>query len=502
MLLGTLSSQFGPLSGLLETRQLAVICSICLALILAWKCCRVETNPSKHGRLPHLALLTDEEIYDTPIQSMSRALRTHGSVVGFKRNGNIDYLVAKEHAQRVLTDESSFSFEGGLAGMLGITWIRHLHGGSFFRDIDGTMRAFSTRRMNHIVPEIWPLFEKAAESLVTNAGAGAVDIQPHLQQAMAEGTIKIFLSEKYNRADFKERMIKIATDIAYLTGLDPNRSFLSRKFPLLWHAVKVIHIALVRLPLNIGPSLAWELWVDISRDVQDYDPEDSTIFSYLSRRSTVKGDKLSFSAKLWNMVLVLTVMFGATHQTIVSMIWVTFFLAQHPDSQESIRKEASSITEAGGAFKLEGLHSAVLTDSFIREALRTKGDSVNAVRQSVQDVELDGFTIPKGSLVFPFTYQCYRDSDLMENANEFIGNRWVGTGKSATTTGLEYPAFGLGRWACPGRFLAINELKCWILALVARSRLELDGGKYEVMDAFNITACAPDGKLLVSRVEA
>lgn len=157
------------------------------------------------------------------------------------------------------------------------------------------------------------------------------------------------------------------------------------------------------------------------------------------------------------------------------MIWVTFFLAQHPDSQQSIRKEATSITETGGTFKLEGLQNAVLTDSFIREALRTKGDSVNAVRQCVQDVELDGFTIPKGrsangkelsdlliqspsvgSLVFPFTYQCYRDSNLMENANEFIGDRWVSTGKSATTTGLEYPAFGLGRWACPGRFLAIN----------------------------------------------
>lgn len=91
-------------------------------------------------------------------------------------------------------------------------------------------------------------------------------------------------------------MIKVATDIAYLTGLDPNRSFLARKFPLLWHAAKVyatyngingvcwvdfvlnlnccrIRIALVRLPLDIGPNLAWELWVDISRDVQDYDPE-------------------------------------------------------------------------------------------------------------------------------------------------------------------------------------------------------------------------------------
>lgn len=163
------------------------------------------------------------------------------------------------------------------------------------------------------------------------------------------------------------------------------------------------------------------------------------------------------------------------------MVWVTFFLAQHPDCQESIRKEALSIAKAGGAFTQEGLHSAVLTDSFLREALRMKGDSVNAVRHCVEDVELDGFTIPKGgslhtvndeeasveftntasvgSLVFPFTYQCYRDPNLIENPNEFIARRWVGTGKSAATTGLEYPAFGLGRWACPGRFLAING-KC------------------------------------------
>ncbi|KAH6629976.1 cytochrome P450 [Chaetomium sp. MPI-SDFR-AT-0129] len=190
-------------------------------------------------------------------------------------------------------------------------------------------------------------------------------------------------------------------------------------------------------------------------------------------------------------------MFGSMHQTIVSMIWVTFFLAQYPDCQEAIRKECSSIAQGGGAFKQEGLQSAVLTDSFIREAMRLKGDSVNAVRQCVKTVELDGITVPKGSLVFPFTYQCYRDPDLLANPTDFIPRRWVGTGKSAASTGLEYPAFGYGRWACPGRFLAINEMKCWILALVASSRFELDGGKYEVMDFFNITAFAPHGRLLV-----
>ncbi|KAK4140140.1 cytochrome P450, partial [Dichotomopilus funicola] len=309
--------------------------------------------------------LKDEEIHDTPIQSMSAALSTYGSVVGFKREGNI----------------------------LGIRGIRLLHNGSFFRDIDSIIRAFSTRQMNKIVPEIWPLFEKAAQKAVDTAAGDPVNIQPHLQHAMAEATVKIFLIEKYNRPDFKERMIKVAASIADLTGLNPDRSFLARTFPLLWHAYKVYGI------IDIGLHGVFR---------------------------------------------------------IVSMIWVTFFLAQYPDCQEAIRKECSSIAGGGGAFKQEGLQSAVLTDSFIREAMRLKGDSVNAVRQCVKTVELDGITVPKGSLVFPFTYQCYRDPDLLANPTDFMPRRWVGTGKSAASTGLEYPAFGYGRWACPGRFLALN----------------------------------------------
>lgn len=44
------------------------------------------------------------------------------------------------------------------------------------------------------------------------------------------------------------------------------------------------------------------------------------------------------------------------------------------------------------------------------------------------------------------------------------------------------------------------EMKCWLLSLVTNSHFELDGGKYEVMDSFNITACAPYGRLVVHRV--
>lgn len=43
------------------------------------------------------------------------------------------------------------------------------------------------------------------------------------------------------------------------------------------------------------------------------------------------------------------------------------------------------------------------------------------------------------------------------DANEFDGNRWCASSntKQAVTVSPSYYPFGLGRWACPGRVLAV-----------------------------------------------
>lgn len=166
-----------------------------------------------------------------------------------------------------------------------------------------------------------------------------------------------------------------------------------------------------------------------------------------------------------------------------------------------------------------------------------KNDSVNLVRSTIRDVEMGGYIVPKGSfvqrqkttiadmlrspgyMVYPMTYQSYRSTEYLSDPDEFDAKRWIGTRKAANTTGPGYLAFGIGRWACPGRFLAVMgmaillfdwavirtwtdvvttaEIKCWILALVKASRFELEGGRYEVVDPYNITSVPPRGRLLV-----
>lgn len=60
--------------------------------------------------------------------------------------------------------------------------------------------------------------------------------------------------------------------------------------------------------------------------------------------------------------------------------------------------------------------------------------------------------------MFPVTHLSYRSPEFVNEPDKFNGDRWVGSGKSAAMTGPGYLAFGLGRWACPGRLLAVTGM--------------------------------------------
>lgn len=99
------------------------------------------------------------------------------------------------------------------------------------------------------------------------------------------------------------------------------------------------------------------------------------------------------------------------------MVWTTFYLALHPDCQENLRNEITNILGdndgkgTGTAVDYWDLKNAAVVDSFIREVLRMKNDSVNLVRSSIKDVEMGGYIIPKGC--FPSfgnsTFSCNTD---------------------------------------------------------------------------------------------
>ncbi|KAJ4303026.1 hypothetical protein N0V90_001917 [Kalmusia sp. IMI 367209] len=186
--------------------------------------------------------------------------------------------------------------------------------------------------------------------------------------------------------------------------------------------------------------------------------------------SQEKGIPYSPAAAQLNMAL------SAIHTTADLITTTMYELLQSPKTIDLLREEIVSVISDGG-LKHSSLYNLRLMDSVIKEAQRLKPVlSLNMVRKATHNIELpSGFQIPKGTrlgvpanaswdpAVFPEPekFDPYRFVRLREQPGE--EDRW-----QLTTLRSEQIAFGHGKHACPGRFLAANEIKIALCHLLLK----------------------------------
>ena len=86
-----------------------------------------------------------------------------------------------------------------------------------------------------------------------------------------------------------------------------------------------------------------------------------------------------------------------------AVVWVLFEIARNPDRIHALREEFQNCVTYDNFSKqymidYGTLQSATLLDSFIREVLRTKGDTLSTIRMTTRDVTIGNLIIPKGWL--------------------------------------------------------------------------------------------------------
>ncbi|KAF8637674.1 hypothetical protein AX16_010749 [Volvariella volvacea WC 439] len=167
-------------------------------------------------------------------------------------------------------------------------------------------------------------------------------------------------------------------------------------------------------------------------------------------------------------IRVLTVNFTAIHTTTMAFAHALYDIASRQEYVEPLREEVERIVEEEGWSK-SSIGKMRKLDSFVRESQRvSNGGAVIMVRKALKDFTFsDGTTVPAGHYAAACQFAIHHDPKYYEDPYSFRGFRYSelrqeegeGLKHQAANLSLEWLNFGGGRHACPGRFLAINEVK-------------------------------------------
>ena len=165
---------------------------------------------------------------------------------------------------------------------------------------------------------------------------------------------------------------------------------------------------------------------------------------------------------------VLTMLLAGEDTTANSLAWTLYFMARHPEIQERMRAEIEAVTGGGELALFAQTRDLPYTDAVINEAMRLKPVAPLNVLEANRDIRIDGLQIRKGDAVAILSRAIAR----RETAEplRFDPERWLraeGEGGRRTVNPRSFLPFGAGPRLCPGRSLALLEMKV-VLAMVAR----------------------------------
>ncbi|PON56718.1 Cytochrome P450 [Parasponia andersonii] len=164
-----------------------------------------------------------------------------------------------------------------------------------------------------------------------------------------------------------------------------------------------------------------------------------------------------------------------------TMMWTTIFLEQHPDILQKAKEEQEGIvkkrppTQKG--LTLKEIREMKYLSDVIDETLRVITFSLTVFREAKRDVNISGYTIPKGWKVLVWFRSVHLDPEIYPNPSEFNPSRWNGYTPKAGS----FLPFGAGSRLCPGNDLAKLEISIFLHYFLLNYRVKQANPGSQVM---------------------
>ncbi|XXG48729.1 hypothetical protein AAC387_Pa02g3095 [Persea americana] len=174
--------------------------------------------------------------------------------------------------------------------------------------------------------------------------------------------------------------------------------------------------------------------------------------------------------------LIITLLYSGYETVSTTSMMVVKYLHDHPRVQEELRNEHLEVRKRKAPedpIDWNDYRSMSFTRAVILETMRIATIVNGVLRKTTQDMEMKGFTIPKGWKIYVYTREINYDPFLYPEPLTFNPWRWQ---DKRLESQQYFLMFGGGSRQCPGKELGIVEITTFIHYFVTRYRWEEVGG--------------------------
>jgi cytochrome P450 len=173
---------------------------------------------------------------------------------------------------------------------------------------------------------------------------------------------------------------------------------------------------------------------------------------------------------------ILGMFIGGYETTASALAWTWYLLASHPEVERRLHAEVDEAL-GGGLPTMEDLPGLAYTRGVMMESMRLYPPVWLFARSLVPDEEdeIEGYAIPRNSILFYSSYVTHRLPDLWENPDAFDPERFT-PDRVAKLPQFTYIPFGAGPQQCIGKHFAEMELRLVLAVIAQRYRLRLAPG--------------------------
>ena len=169
---------------------------------------------------------------------------------------------------------------------------------------------------------------------------------------------------------------------------------------------------------------------------------------------------------------VMTMLLAGEDTTANTIAWMIYLLWTHPEALAKACDEVRSKVHDCQQPSMDEVADLEFIEACIHETMRLKPVGPQLPLQANADVLVGDVQVPRGTIVINLLRRDSVREDLVPRASRFEPERWLQSDNPAKRSSTP---FGAGPRICPGRYLAMLEMKIAMTALLGHFDIEFVG---------------------------